>query len=395
MVEGLDMVNGVALGNGPAKLTSRPKRVLLVAGEASGDLHGGALVQALRRELADVTVVGVGGDHLRSSGMEVLADVRTLSAAGLVEIVGSIPRHHRVMEMLKAQMDQHRPDVVALVDYPGFNMFVAKEAHKRGIPVFFYIAPQVWAWGKGRAKKMARIIDRLAVIFPFEEAIFNAHGRAFARYVGHPLVDELKVTRSSSESRALHGFSDQQPLLVLMPGSRRSEVRLLLPAMLAAAQILRADGWQVALLKAPTIDQAYLEQIHGALPFPVSVVEGDAYNVIAAADAGVIASGTATLEAALLGCPHVILYRFSFLTYVLAKLVVGRRILGLPNVILGRSFFPELLQRDVTAGNIVRAVREMTGNREGCLQAVQDLRQAMGESGASKRAAEELARLIA
>jgi lipid-A-disaccharide synthase len=395
MVEGLDMVNGVALGNGPAKLTSRPKRVLLVAGEASGDLHGGALVQALRRELADVTVVGVGGDHLRSSGMEVLADVRTLSAAGLVEIVGSIPRHHRVMEMLKAQMDQHRPDVVALVDYPGFNMFVAKEAHKRGIPVFFYIAPQVWAWGKGRAKKMARIIDRLAVIFPFEEAIFNAHGRAFARYVGHPLVDELKVTRSSSESRALHGFSDQQPLLVLMPGSRRSEVRLLLPAMLAAAQILRADGWQVALLKAPTIDQAYLEQIHGALPFPVSVVEGDAYNVIAAADAGVIASGTATLEAALLGCPHVILYRFSFLTYVLAKLVVGRRILGLPNVILGRSFFPELLQRDVTAGNIVRAVREMTGNREGCLQAVQDLRQAMGESGASQRAAEELARLIA
>jgi len=395
MVEGLDMVNGVALGNGPAKLTSRPKRVLLVAGEASGDLHGGALVQALRRELADVTVVGVGGDHLRSSGMEVLADVRTLSAAGLVEIVGSIPRHHRVMEMLKVQMDQHRPDVVALVDYPGFNMFVAKEAHKRGIPVFFYIAPQVWAWGKGRAKKMARIIDRLAVIFPFEEAIFNAHGRAFARYVGHPLVDELKVTRSSSESRALHGFSDQQPLLVLMPGSRRSEVRLLLPAMLAAAQILRADGWQVALLKAPTIDQAYLEQIHGALPFPVSVVEGDAYNVIAAADAGVIASGTATLEAALLGCPHVILYRFSFLTYVLAKLVVGRRILGLPNVILGRSFFPELLQRDVTAGNIVRAVREMTGNREGCLQAVQDLRQAMGESGASKRAAEELARLIA
>jgi lipid-A-disaccharide synthase len=394
MVEGLDMVNGVALGNAPAKLTSRPKRVLLVAGEASGDLHGGALVQALRRELADVTVVGVGGDHLRSSGMEVLADVRTLSAAGLVEIVGSIPRHHRVMEMLKVQMDQHRPDVVALVDYPGFNMFVAKEAHKRGIPVFFYIAPQVWAWGKGRAKKMARIIDRLAVIFPFEEAIFNAHGRAFARYVGHPLVDELKVTRSSSESRALHGFSDQQPLLVLMPGSRRSEVRLLLPAMLAAAQILRADGWQVALLKAPTIDQAYLEQIHGALPFPVPVVEGDAYNMIAAADAGVIASGTATLEAALLGCPHVILYRFSFITYLLAKLVIGRRTLGLPNVILGRSFFPELLQREVTAANIVRAVLKMAANRDGCLQAVQDLRQAMGGSGASERAAKELARLM-
>ena len=371
-----------------------PKRVLLVAGEASGDLHGGALVQALRRQQPDVRVVGVGGDHLRATGMEVLADVRTLSAAGLVEIAGSIPRHHRVMEMLKAQMDHQRPDVVALVDYPGFNMFVAKEAHKRGIPVFFYIAPQVWAWGKGRAKKMARFIDRLAVIFPFEEGIFNAHGRDFARYVGHPLVDELKVTRSAQESRALHGFSDQQPLLVLMPGSRRSEVRLLLPAMVAAAQILRADGWQVALLKAPTIDQAYLEQIYGALPFPVPVVEGDAYNMIAAADAGVIASGTATLEAALLGCPHVILYRFSFITYLLAKLVIGRRTLGLPNVILGRSFFPELLQREVTAANIVRAVLKMAANRDGCLQAVQDLRQAMGGSGASERAAKELARLM-
>jgi len=369
-------------------------RVLLVAGEASGDLHGGALVRALRLQRPTVEVVGVGGDHLRASGMEILADVRTLSAAGVVEILGSIPRHYRVMKMLKAQMDRHRPDVVALVDYPGFNMFVAKEARKRGIPVFFYIAPQVWAWGQGRAKKMAGIIDRLAVIFPFEEGIFNAHGRDFARYVGHPLVDGLQVTRSAQDTRSLHGFSDQQPLLVLMPGSRRSEVRLLLPEMLAAAQILRADGWQVALLKAPTIDQAYLEQIHGVLPFPVPVVEGDAYNVIAAADAGVIASGTATLEAALLGCPHVILYRFSFLTYLLAKIVIGRRIVGLPNVVLGRPFFPELLQRDVTAVNIVRAVRGMAGNREGCLQAVKDLRQAMGESGASERAAAELARLM-
>jgi lipid-A-disaccharide synthase len=157
---------------------------------------------------------------------------------------------------------------------------------------------------------------------------------------------------------------------------------------------LRADGWQVALLKAPTIDQAYLEQIHGTLPFPIPVVEGDAYNMIAAANAGVIASGTATLEAALLGCPHVILYRFSLLTYLLAKLVIGHRMVGLPNVVLGRPFFPELLQRDVTAGNIVRAVRKMAGNREGCLQAVQDLRKAMGESGASQRAAEELARLM-
>ena len=372
----------------------KSQRVLLVAGEASGDLHGGALVRSLCWQRPGVQVVGVGGDHLRSAGMEILADVRTLSAAGLVEIVGSIPRHYRVMELLKAQMDHHRPDVVALVDYPGFNLFVAKEAHRRGIPVFFYIAPQVWAWGKGRAKKMAGMIDRLAVIFPFEEGIFNAHGRDFARYVGHPLVDALKVSRPADQTRALHGFSSQQPLLVLMPGSRRSEVALLLPAMLAAANLLKADGWQVALLKAPTIDQAYLEHVHGSVPFPVVVLEGDAYNLIAAADAGVIASGTATLEAALLGCPQVIVYRFSLLTYWLAKLVIGPRILGLPNVILGRQFFPELIQRQVTPARIVAAVRQMADNRQACLDAVNDLRQAMGAPGGSQRAAEELAKLL-
>jgi lipid-A-disaccharide synthase len=366
------------------------RRVLVVAGEASGDLHGGFLVQELQRQLPGVAVAAVGGDHLRACGIDILADVRLLSAAGLVEIVSSLRRHHRVMELLKQQMDQQRPDVVVLVDYPGFNLFVAKEAKKRGIPVFFYIAPQVWAWGKGRAKKMERLIERLAVIFPFEEAIFNAHGRDFARYVGHPLVDELHVSGTREQIRQRHGLSLDQPLLVLMPGSRRSEVRLLLPPMLQAAQQLKADGWQVVLLKAPTIDRSYLEEVTGGRSLPVALIDGDAYNLLHAADAGVIASGTATLEAALLGCPHVILYRFSRLTYLIAKLVIGRRIIGLPNVILGRPLFPELLQRDVTAANIVKSVRRIVADRASFAQAVTELQATMGPPGASQRAAQEL-----
>jgi lipid-A-disaccharide synthase len=365
-----------------------------VAGEASGDLHGGFLVQELQRQLPGVDVAAVGGDHLRACGIDILADVRLLSAVGLVEIVSSLRRHHRVMELLKQQMDQQRPDVVVLVDYPGFNLFVAKEAKKRGIPVFFYIAPQVWAWGKGRAKKMERLIERLAVIFPFEEAIFNAHGRNFARYVGHPLVDELHVSGTREQIRERHGLSLDQPLLVLMPGSRRSEVKLLLPSMLQAAQQLKSDGWQVVLLKAPTIDRSYLEEVMGGRPLTVALVDGDAYNLLHAADAGVIASGTATLEAALLGCPHVILYRFSSLTYLIARLVIGRRIIGLPNVILGRSLFPELIQRDVTAANIVRSVRRIVADRGAFDQSVAELQATMGPPGASRRAAEELVELI-
>ena len=175
--------------------------VLLVAGEASGDLHGGHLVQALLQQRPDLAVIGVGGGQLRAAGMDVRIDVAELSAAGLVEIVASIPRHWRVMRWLKRRMDQQPPVAVVLVDYPGFNQLVARQAHRRGIPVFFYIAPQVWAWGRGRARRMAGFIDRLAVIFPFEEAIFNAYGRPFARYVGHPLLDGLRVSRPPLATR--------------------------------------------------------------------------------------------------------------------------------------------------------------------------------------------------
>jgi lipid-A-disaccharide synthase len=179
-----------------------------------------------------------------------------------------------------------------------------------------------------------------------------------------------------------------------MPGSRRAEVRMLLPAMLKAANQLKLDGWQVVLLKAPTIDRSYLEQANGGEALPVSLVDGDAHNLLHAADAGVIASGTATLEAALLGCPHVILYRFSWLTYLIARLVIGQRSMGLPNVILGRQLFPELVQRHVTADKIVRSLRSLDANRELFNQSVQELQATMGPPGASRRAADELVGLL-
>jgi lipid-A-disaccharide synthase len=372
---------------------ARAPRILLVAGEASGDLHGGHLVQALHRRCPAAQVVGVGGAQLRAAGMELLADVNQLSAAGLVEIAGSIPRHWRVMRLLKRQMDHHRPDVLVLVDYPGFNQFVAKEAHRRGIPVLFYIAPQVWAWGQGRAKRMAGFIDRLAVIFPFEESIFNAHGRSFARYVGHPLLDGLQVSASRAETRSRHGFGEGQPLLVVMPGSRRSEVRLLLPRLLKAAALLKADGWQVALLQAPTVDRAFLEKVAGG-PLPIPLIAGDTYNMLAAADAGLIASGTATLEAALLGCPPVIVYRFSWFTYLLAKLVIGRRTMGLPNVVLGRRAFPELVQRDAMPTALARAVGDLLARRPALEAAMAELHLKMGAAGASQRVADLLVELM-
>ncbi len=370
------------------------RELLLVAGEASGDLHGGALLQALRRLAPDLAVAGVGGERLRAAGMDTLVDVSSLSAAGVVEILGSIRRHHRVMRLLKQRMDRRRPAAVVLIDYPGFNLFVAREAHRRGIPVFFYIAPQVWAWGRGRARRMAGFIDRLAVIFPFEEGLFNAHGRAFASYVGHPILDEIEVTATAAQTRRRHGLDPQRPLLALMPGSRRSEIRLLLPPLLAAAERLRRQGWQVVLLRASTIDPTVLEREAGLRPLPLPCIAGDTVNLLHAADAGLVSSGTATLQAALLGCPHVIVYRFNWLTNLLGRLVTRHRVLGLPNVILGRMAFPELLQERANADELVAALQALLVDRPGVEAAIAELQRRMGPPGASARAAEVLLELL-
>lgn len=372
----------------------RAARVLLVAGEASGDLHGGHLVQELQKQCPGVQIAAVGGDHLRACGVEILADVRLLSAAGLVEIVSSLRRHHRVMQKLKHQMDHHRPDVVVLVDYPGFNFFVAKEAKRRRIPVFFYIAPQAWAWRKSRAKKMPGLIDRLAVIFPFEEQFFNAYGRSYAFYVGHPLLDEIIVTSSRLETRNNYELSQSSPVLVLMPGSRKSEVRKLLPEMGKAALQMIRRGWQVMLIKAPTVDSTLIGKMLGNAAPHVRVVDGNVYNILAASEACLASSGTATLQAALLDCPPVILYKFSRLTYFFARLITRQRILGLPNIILGKRCFPELIQQEVCASNMVAALDSFTFNTGQVERYMQDVRSRMGVPGASSRAATLLIEMI-
>lgn len=369
------------------------RELLLVAGEASGDLHGGALLQALRRRAPQLQVSGVGGDRLRAAGMEILADVSSLSAAGVVEIIGSLRRHHRVMRLLKRHMDRRRPDAVVLIDYPGFNQFVAREARRRGIPVFFYIAPQVWAWGRGRARRLAACVDRLAVIFPFEEELFNAYGRDVACFVGHPLLDEIQVSASASQTRRRHGLDPARPLLALMPGSRRSEIRLLLPPLLSAAERLGAEGWQAVLLRASTIDPTVLERAAGG-SLPIPCIADDTVNLLHAADAALVSSGTATLQAALLGCPHVIAYRFNWFTYLLARLVTRHRVLGLPNVILGRVVFPELLQERVNPAELVAALKKLLADRSRVEEAIAELRGRMGPAGASGRAADALLELL-
>ena len=368
-------------------MSGSPRKVLLVAGEASGDLHGAALVSALRARAPDLDVSGVGGMHLRAVGMHILVDTAHVATMGLVETFGTLGRLVRAYRTLTRFMIEERPALLILIDYPEFNLLLAKRAKALGVPVFYYIAPQVWAWRRGRVRTLAKRVDRLAVVFPFEAALYN-NGCSLAEFVGHPLLDVVHVTRSREETLQRYHLDPSRPLLALLPGSRKKEIRHLLPAGIAAAQRLIGEGWNVVVALAPTLTRADLTAALGGTDLPLPVVEHDTYNIVHAADAAVVTSGTATLETALLGRPMVIVYRMSPLTYALARRLVQIDYIGMPNIILGRGVFPELIQHDVTPAKLVAAVHDVFARRDELSAALRDVRGRLGEPGAAGRAAD-------
>ncbi len=374
-------------------MSAAPLRVLLVAGEASGDLHGAAFVQALRQRRPQVEVYGIGGDYLRQAGMHVLVDTATVATMGLTEILGSAGRLFGAYRRVKRFLVEQRPDLLVLIDYPEFNLHLAKQAKRLGVPVFYYISPQIWAWRSGRVRKIAARVDRLAALFPFEAAFYERagaktpDGRPLAVFIGHPLLDSVRPSRSRAETRALHGLDPEQPLLAILPGSRKGEVgRLLVPA-LGAADLLRRQGWQAAVALAHTLSRDDLEQSLEGRPLDVPVVAGDTYDLVHAADAVLVASGTASLETALLGRPMVIMYRVSPLSYRIARRLVHVPHIGMPNLILERGVFPELIQDEVRPDTLAAAVLGL-GQREAEIgEALAEVRRRLGEPGAVGRAA--------
>jgi lipid-A-disaccharide synthase len=369
------------------------RKVLLVAGEASGDLHGAALVTALLRSDPNLEVWGIGGDRLRAAGMHILVDTAAVATMGFVETFGTLGRLVAAYRQLKRFLVEQRPCLLVLVDYPEFNLLLAKRAKALGVPVFYYIAPQVWAWRRGRVHKIARRVDRLGVVFPFEPELYNQR-EELAQFVGHPLLDIVRPTRGRAETLARYGLDPSRPVLALLPGSREKEIRHLLRPSLAAAQRLGADGWQCVVALAHTLRREDLARaLGGELPL-CPIAEDDTYNVVHAADAVLVASGTATLETALLGRPMVIMYRVSRLTYALARMLVrGVDYIGMPNIILGRGVFPEVIQA-VTADNLVAALRDVTARRAEVETVLFELRRRLGAPGAAVRAAELARQLI-
>jgi len=364
------------------------RRVLLVAGEASGDLRGAELVRELRARVSDVEVSGVGGERLREAGMRILVAASDLSIMGLTELTGglsTIVRSYRRLrdEILGRGSGGRKPDLLLLIDFPDFNLRLARVAKRVGVPVFYYVSPQVWAWRRYRIKTLARRVDRLAVVFPFEEELYR--GLADVTFVGHPGLETVFASRSREQVRRDLEVDPTEPLVALLPGSRASEVRALLPPMRAALDHLSAPAHGVIALA----DESLREVAEG-LARGVPALADQTYDVVAAADLVLVASGSASLETALLGRPMVILYRLSTLSYAVARALVRVPFIGMPNLVLNKRAVPELIQGDVTPDRIAAEARAILDDPARAAEIEADLRRVrerLGEPGAAARAA--------
>lgn len=364
------------------------REVLFVVGEASGDLHAGMVADELRRLAPEVPLVGVGGMHMAAAGVTLLESVEQLAVMGFVEVVRHVPRHWLLLQRLRRRLEGGRVAAVVLLDYPGFNLRVAEAAHRAGVPVVYYITPQVWAWGAKRLPVLARVVSRAACILPFEEPLLRRHGIP-ATFVGHPLLDRAGALPSPVEARRQLGLDPERPVLAVLPGSRRGEVaRHLGPFVDAARRVqVRRPEVQVVVSVAPTVSIAPAD-----CPFPL--VRGGTFVVQRAATAGILKSGTNTLEAAVAGLPHVIGYRTNALTYQMAKRLIRIPHIGLVNVVAGREVSREFVQDAFDPAMVADAVLPLLDESEAAdspralaLAGLAAVRQRLGEPGAAARVA--------
>ncbi len=368
-------------------MTTVRNAVLVVAGEASGDLHASKVVERLRELDPAIATFGVGGDRMRDAGCELVYHCDDFAVVGLVEVLRHIPLLRSAMDRLVALASERDVRLAVLVDYPGFNLMLAKRLRRIGVRVLYYVSPQVWAWGEGRVRKIAARVDRMAVIFPFEVEFYRERG-VDVDFVGHPLLEEPALTDPPLAASPPDGV-----VLGLLPGSRKHEIERLLPPMLGAVELLRdeIDGLTVRLGRAHGISEEFLVENGDPARLGVEVLPPDAvHEVMRGATALLISSGTATLEAACLGTPMVIVYRLAWLSYVVGRALVKVPHIGLVNVVADRKIVPELVQGDANAVRMAREVAPLLTDpvlREGMSHDLLDVRRELGDPGASDRVA--------
>jgi len=371
---------------------------MIVAGEASGDKHGAKLVSALRalRPRMRFEFFGAGGDEMRQAGVETLVDAREVAIMGALEVARALPKFLRVFRRLSDAANERRPRLVVLIDWPEFNLRLARRLKRDGHRVVYYISPQIWAWRSYRIHAVKRHVERMLVILPFEKDYYERNG-VEVDYVGHPLLDSVSVTTTREEFRARHSLDTSNPVIAMLPGSRHSEIRHILPPMVEAAKLLNRwrPHFQFILPLARTFEPNAIAPQIGSTG--LRVIENDTYNAIAASDLAVVASGTATLEAAIIGSPLIVVYRASQLNWRIFRPLINTPFVGMPNLIAGREIAPELLQDDLNGERLANLIVEFLCDPARLRRLRDDLaevRKKLGEANASERAADRILDLL-
>ncbi|HZV81166.1 MAG TPA: lipid-A-disaccharide synthase [Geobacteraceae bacterium] len=364
---------------------------MIIAGEASGDMYGAKLVEEAHRLDSSVRFFGIGGQAMRSAGVETLVDSREMAVMGFVEVVAHFGVIYRAFRRMEALLQQEKPDLLILIDYPGFNLRLAAVAKRAGVKVLYFITPQVWAWHASRARKIARLVDHAAVILPFEVPIFEREGLPVT-FVGHPLLEMAVPSMSREHAQQQFGLAAGQRTIGLFPGSRRREINSLLPVMLESAALLkdRFADLQFILPLAPGLDRKLVDDCLAAARVEVTVIEGKNYDVIQVCDLIIAASGTVTMEIALFGVPMVIVYKVAPLSYAIGKRLVQVEHAGICNIIAGERVVPELIQHEAEPGRIVAEVESILTDRQrydDIRKKLLGVREKLGEPGAPGRVA--------
>ena len=374
------------------------KKILLVAGEASGDLHGSHLVEAIQRIDPEIQFFGVGGEGLKRAGMKLLYPSQSLSVVGITEVFAKLGSILKALRALKRSLEREKPDLVILIDFPEFNLRLARIAHRRGIPILYYISPQIWAWRPKRIKLISRVIRKMVVLFSFEVPLYETAG-VDVEWVGHPLLDIVKPTLPKEKAFQQLSLDPKRRTVGLLPGSRTHEIERLLPSLLASADLLQKEipDLQFVIPLAPGISRATLSPWMGDVSTPIKVVEGRTYDVMNLSELLITASGTATLEGAILGKPMIIIYKVSFLSYWVGRALIRVDHIGLVNLVAEKEIAPELIQEDVNPRRIAdeafRILKDPLLSRK-MSESMGEVRQKLGEPGAAERAARIVTSLL-
>lgn len=364
---------------------------MIIAGEASGDMHGASLIHELKKLDPDIKFSGIGGDRMIAEGMQPLFHIKRMAFLGFIEVLRHLPFIKKVQNEILKKVKDENIDTVVLIDYPGFNLEIADKLKQQRKKIIYYISPQVWAWGRGRIKKIKQLVDKMIVVFPFEEKLYNENG-VDAVYVGHPLVEQISRYQFLSKDELFKQLrlNEEKEILLVMPGSRKHEIKKLFPVSIKAAKMLADEfNLQIVVACAENIDEHVFDGLTEIKEY--KLVKGNRYDLLKYAKFGIIKSGTSTLEAGIFELPFVVVYSTNALTYHLGKLLVKISNIAMANIILGETVVTELIQKDVNVERICEASKEILSDKskyETIKTKLGGIKSKLGSIGASKRAAE-------